>query len=1761
MSAATATASVVVGAFDERDAELKREFVKFEQDAFALTAPVAGAAAATAAVDVKSKAFQDHRKNVIKRIERFLYFVREWSKKLAGIISESLAEAATSDKRRRLGSLTREETQLASEFKTPFSRLRTVADTFLKEPDNNVKSLYSRLTGLFRRAGADASPLSDNDTVNLIISYLNGEFATGAGSGEGVFTYYRYNISDLLGETCSLQQGIYDRTPLVECKNLVHDLMIKLHLSTLAEEGHCPCVRQFVGAAKTDQSLYLFYQKVHEDQQSVKLTQLIRALGGYNSARDLETELVKEIRDSELDTQPLNDAFVSDPALLRQPRSTVGGLVQVRANNVLERHEDALGTVKRIKEIVKAVNSAYLKDELLGAGAGGGGAGKLDAKQKQEVLDRYGLGWKRVLDAQYLASPAWVGFVAEILLQVFATLDVLQHHASFMFNSFSFDSVRIVRRALQPSASVAAVFRNSTWQFKGSDTWNVPEPEHGFQVLLVDFEDASALFDFENYPRTRSGGLAEGGLRTVHLANARQRLRDVVRNWRGNKSWKAKLLSRRSPDFDPTKDLATLLARIYYDTDKWPVYKHPVVTCLYDSEMLAHVIQFGSTALFDVNKLDKRMLDALSGKRTSAESSSAQDSAAERSPEDARVLELQLQEEQLRTNVLPANLSNQTAVRLPFNFFVMTPRLVLQRCFPEALFLRSTLASWRSQERMSLLSNLQWFTNPAAVWANGPQMDASRLSAPQEVMDRAVQVHQQRFPISRAVNLGLPCSNKPCFLQVPSTLEQYISVGDKRMQNFYLRDENRFQLPAEFDALTTESPSFLAGGSMGSIYLARMVDDKGVAHRVSIKRFQDVYGIESLTCKRVSPTQMECPQLTNEMIISTLVSQLYEKQVSPNFVRVYSSFAKRWGGQNRYNLAADDDPAVTKLLEASYYDSLTDEQMEELYSTFRETLVERAEELTEAALQETDGAEKQEIRKSAAVLKQAIDVLEAALSATQDKSIGAGAEEAATVAAATTETAAQTPSRIACKQVPILYKSSRSTRRIGAKQKQQTQPSVDDIVPEFVRRDNRTVEQLEQGVKELRDEVETSRLALENALVELQNLETTTADAADATDADVSNKIEEAQTRQRQESRKLEALKRRLELEEQLLEIRRIDPERLALEEAFLRLESRKREIEEQKRQLELAQEAKSDDDGRKSPKINAHFGVLSNVLNAVAAVSPSTVSKVMAPGTPTVMAASGAVTAGVLAAGVPVALGLAGVATAYIAAGDIDWGKASELVGKITSLRSSVEKRMREQGKQYNAYLVMEELHGDLRNFSDTVELLQNSWKERQPTDRGVPPASEFVRNALFQVVVVLYQFQRYFRGMHNDAHLGNFFVKLCDSSTLYGGVPLSQIKTFDYDIEGRKFSIPNMGFLIKIGDFGFANIETRLYRQPATQSGEFVTLNNNNSLSSSQRGVNKQKLKNNLHFENDQDWQTLNHNTGTLVVTKTFRDHILSTESKTVQSWTAFMSKIWNTVSGRGAANAGSSSTTGSFQRYQQRKFNRALDLAHFMTLAMKYPYFYTSPILTLYEWQEVARQTLAYGASGRTYKRLQAFGQLGLSPEAAQSTNRAFEEDEFSLFHVLKYNSTSSVLPETLETYITTPATFLHSDTLSAKETLLGAKDPSTATEVFYVYDVGGGGSSSKQRSQDSSVVDITPPFATSSTSTAATTTTSRISSNISSSSSSSSCTHCNDKDARYTTVEQRLFASSSSSQTTSSSSSSSNQCFCSAKCCLLHHKMHN
>lgn len=139
------------------------------------------------------------------------------------------------------------------------------------------------------------------------------------------------------------------------------------------------------------------------------------------------------------------------------------------------------------------------------------------------------------------------------------------------------------------------------------------------------------------------------------------------------------------------------------------------------------------------------------------------------------------------------------------------------------------------------------------------------------------------------------------------------------------------------------------------------------------------------------------------------------------------------------------------------------------------------------------------------------------------------------------------------------------------------------------------------------------------------------------------------------------------------------------------------------------------------------------------------------------------------------------------------------------------------EQTSSVGAYLVMELIQGDLRKFDNHVANIQRALLNYGTREEDLPSRDEFLLNLTFQMVCGLYTFQKNYRGMHNDFHLGNVFIKYVDD-TLYKGKPLSKYEFFDYEIEGVKYRIPNLGLIVKLGDWGHSSMVVKKVKDTPT-------------------------------------------------------------------------------------------------------------------------------------------------------------------------------------------------------------------------------------------------------------------------------------------------------------------------------------------------------
>lgn len=150
-------------------------------------------------------------------------------------------------------------------------------------------------------------------------------------------------------------------------------------------------------------------------------------------------------------------------------------------------------------------------------------------------------------------------------------------------------------------------------------------------------------------------------------------------------------------------------------------------------------------------------------------------------------------------------------------------------------------------------------------------------------------------------------------------------------------------------------------------------------------------------------------------------------------------------------------------------------------------------------------------------------------------------------------------------------------------------------------------------------------------------------------------------------------------------------------------------------------------------------------------------------------------------------------------------------VIDKAARLQLETLKTIPADASMPKFHSIMELIDGDMVSLSTRIvpKLQAMLARENWPFHR-IPDVDQYTENALSQVTMALATFQAYFAGMHNDAHPGNFFVKLCDS-TLFAGKKLSAYEHFEYTIGAKKVRIPNMGFVIKLADPGHSSITLR--------------------------------------------------------------------------------------------------------------------------------------------------------------------------------------------------------------------------------------------------------------------------------------------------------------------------------------------------------------
>lgn len=133
---------------------------------------------------------------------------------------------------------------------------------------------------------------------------------------------------------------------------------------------------------------------------------------------------------------------------------------------------------------------------------------------------------------------------------------------------------------------------------------------------------------------------------------------------------------------------------------------------------------------------------------------------------------------------------------------------------------------------------------------------------------------------------------------------------------------------------------------------------------------------------------------------------------------------------------------------------------------------------------------------------------------------------------------------------------------------------------------------------------------------------------------------------------------------------------------------------------------------------------------------------------------------------------------------------------------------------------LVLEKLDGGaMSRLDDLIVRLQRhvlTHNRTAPAAKQLPLFTRdvYLKNAVAQVVGALRVFVAEYEGMHNDLHLNNIMIKECDNTTLFDGKPLAAHEYFSYKpsaIDEPELRVPNLGFVVKLIDFGLSQVTLR--------------------------------------------------------------------------------------------------------------------------------------------------------------------------------------------------------------------------------------------------------------------------------------------------------------------------------------------------------------
>jgi hypothetical protein len=249
---------------------------------------------------------------------------------------------------------------------------------------------------------------------------------------------------------------------------------------------------------------------------------------------------------------------------------------------------------------------------------------------------------------------------------------------------------------------------------------------------------------------------------------------------------------------------------------------------------------------------------------------------------------------------------------------------------------------------------------------------------------------------------------------------------------------------------------------------------------------------------------------------------------------------------------------------------------------------------------------------------------------------------------------------------------------------------------------------------------------------------------------------------------------------------------------------------------------------------------------------------------------------------------------------------------------------------KNSGVSLVMEVIQGDLLNHKRVYDKLIDSYVDAGYLPENIPTYESITTNVIAQVIFSIVTFQTKLGAVHNDLHLGNIFLKLCDD-TKYKKKKLCEMTEFVYDIGNKTYKVPNIGILAKIGDFGLTTMGIK--RGGADMDNESSHMYDND----------KVRIVRMVEFKNRN---------------RVLYDALVGTdEGKKVQR---IIGEFIKGLGVLGNYNAVSQFADG-IQRRTSDMFNENIDIAYLMAALRMHPSFQNHPLV--FEHREIQRKALRH------------------------------------------------------------------------------------------------------------------------------------------------------------------------------------------------------